>query len=112
MKHGVDCVLMKYIMDIKTIKHLLSLARVKLGVKEEEKMKDDLSSILKYIEQLNKVETGNVGPLYQTTGLTNSLRIDDHRNDFAMTEELKDKLIGQAPNKRDGFIEVKSVLKK
>lgn len=44
-------------MDSKTIKHIASLARIKLTEKEEEKMKDELASVLKYIDKLNEVPT-------------------------------------------------------
>ena len=99
-------------MDIKTIEHIASLARLSLTEKEEEKMKAELSSVLGYIEQLNNVNTEGVQPLYQTTGLVNSTREDKHRGDFKMDEELNEKLIGQAPSKQDRFIRVKSVLNK
>ena len=99
-------------MDIKTIKHVSGLARVDLTEKEEEKMKTDLSSILSYIDKLNQVNTDEVEPLYQTTGLVNSMRSDEYRGDFKMDEALNSKLIGQAPAKQDNFIKVKSVLNK
>lgn len=99
-------------MDSKTIKHIASLARIELTGREEEKMKDELSSILGYIGQLNKVNTDGVEPLYQTTGLVNSTREDEHRGDFEMDEGLNEKLIGQVPEKESRFIKVKSVLSK
>lgn len=97
-------------MDSKTIKHIASLARLSLTEREEEKMKAELSSVLGYIEQLNSVNTEGVEPLYQTTGLVNSMREDKHQGDFNMDEQLNKKLIGQAPDKQDRFIKVKSVL--
>lgn len=99
-------------MDIKTIKHTASLARIKLTEKEEEKMKDELSGILKYVDQLSQVDTRGVEPLYQTTGLVNSVREDEYRQDFKLDEELTKLLVGQAPTEENGFIKVKSVLKK
>ena len=99
-------------MDSKTIKHIASLVRIDLTQKEEDKMKSELSSILGYIEQLNKVNTEGVEPLYQTTGLVNSVRPDEQRPDFNMNENFKDRLIYQAPEKEKGFIKVKSVLGK
>ena len=75
-------------------------------------MRDELSSILGYVEQLNKVNTDGVEPLYQITGLVNSMREDKNRGDFEMDEELNKKLIGQAPDKENRFIKVKSVLNK
>jgi len=99
-------------MDIKTIKHIASLARIGLNEKEEELMKSEISSVLKYAEKLEQVDTRGVEPLYQTTGLVNSLREDESRKDFEMNEDLNDKLIGQAPSQERGFIKVKSVFNK
>lgn len=97
-------------MDSKTIKHIASLARVELTNKEEEKISNDLSAILGYIDKLNNINTDEVEPLYQTTGLINSMREDKFRKDFEMDESLNEKLIGQAPKKEKRFIRVKSIL--
>ena len=99
-------------MDAKTIKHVAVLARLNLNEKEEEKLKTELSSILSYIEKLNQVNTDNVNPPHQITGLVNSTRSDEGRGDFVMNEDLSKKLIDQAPDKQNRFIKVKSVLKK
>src|SRR3989338_3387424 len=114
-------------MDSKTIKHIASLARIELTDKEEERVGSELSAILGYIDQLNNINTENVEPLYQVTGLINSMREDKSRKDFeidpvrsktpvesgssadhalqagrtsnGMDESLNEKLIGQAPKK-------------
>ncbi|OGI99563.1 hypothetical protein A3H53_02090 [Candidatus Nomurabacteria bacterium RIFCSPLOWO2_02_FULL_40_10] len=99
-------------MDAKTIRHISSLARIEITEREEKKLQDELSSILGYVEQLNKVNTDNVGPLYQTTGLTNAVREDEHRKDFEVGDVLHDKLIGQAPNNEERYIKVRSILDK
>jgi aspartyl-tRNA(Asn)/glutamyl-tRNA(Gln) amidotransferase subunit C len=96
-------------MDLKTIKHIATLARIKLTEKEEEKMKNELSSILNYVEQLNKVNTDNVEPLYQTTGLINSTREDEHRSTGGGKVE---RLVSQAPERQDSFVKVRSILNK
>lgn len=99
-------------MDIKTIKHIAGLARLSLTEKEEIKLKDELSSVLDYVSQLSQVNTEGVEPLFQTTGLFNSVRPDDHWGDFKMDEDLNSKLIGQAPDKENRFVKVKSILNK
>lgn len=97
-------------MDIKTIKHIASLARIRLAKVEEDKMKEELSSILGYIEKLNQIDTGAIEPLYQTTGLVNSMRGDSvgGGNDKYPGERL----VAQAPSEENGFVKVKSVLNK
>lgn len=99
-------------MDSKVIKHIASLARIKLTEKEEEKISGELSAILGYIDQLNNINTEKTGPLYQTTGLINSMREDKSRQDFKMDEDLNEKLIGQAPKSERRFVKVLSILKK
>ena len=94
------------------IQHLAELARIKLSDKEKEGLKKDLSSILDYINKLNEADTNGVEPLYQITGLVNAVREDKDRGEFKMNEQLNEKLIGQAPQKENRFVKVKSILNK
>ena len=96
----------------KEVRHIAQLARIKLTDKEKGKFKKELSLILDYVNKLNELDTENIEPLYQTTGIVNALRPDKHRKDFEMDEELNEKLIGQAPSRQDRFIKVGGVLKK
>ena len=98
-------------MDSKTIKHIASLARIKLTVKEEENNQKELSLILDYVKQLNKVETDKIEPLYQVTGLVNSMR-EDKDDRIGVNKGLNKKLVEQAPEQENGFIRVKAVLNK
>ena len=98
--------------DDKTVEHISILARIQITEKEKKKFQEDLSSILSYIDKLNEVNTDTVKPLYQITGLVNSMRADNYRGVFKINEELNSKLIGQAPEKENNFIRVKSVLNK
>ena len=99
-------------MDLKTIKHIASLARIELSEKEESKMADQLSSILDYVEQLGKVNTEHIEPLYQVTGLVNSTRVDESRIGDKPNEVLGFKLINQAPDQENMLVKVKSILRK
>src|SRR3989338_10045127 len=92
--------------------HIAKLARVTVAPEKREQLKKDLSAILGYIEKLNKADTSSVEPLYQTTGLVNATRTDEPRNEFPMSEKLNELLIGQAPQTKDRFIKVPSILKK
>src|SRR3990167_2030438 len=95
----------------KEVRHIAELARIKINEKEKKGLKKDLSSILEYIDKLNEVDTTEVEPLYQTTGLVDSFRSDEPRGEFKMDESLNENLIGQAPHKENRFIKVKSVFK-
>lgn len=102
----------KVMMDKKDVEHIAALARIELNDGMKERLKNDLGSILDYIEVLSNVPTEHVEPLYQVTGLTSRLRNDEHRNDFPMDETLDAHLTGQAPNRADRLVKVKSILKK
>ncbi|MEK7526746.1 MAG: Asp-tRNA(Asn)/Glu-tRNA(Gln) amidotransferase subunit GatC [Patescibacteria group bacterium] len=58
------------------VKHVAKLAKLNLTQTQVKKYKDQLSTILAHIEQLSQVDTANVLPTSQTTGLTNVFRAD------------------------------------
>ena len=95
----------------KEVEKIAALARIELSGEEKNKFRKELSAILDYIDQLDKADTDNIEPLYQTTGLVNSTREDKVLNNFPPGGDLDRKLIGQAPHKQSRFIKVKSVLK-
>jgi aspartyl-tRNA(Asn)/glutamyl-tRNA(Gln) amidotransferase subunit C len=93
----------------KEIDHIAKLARLELDQAHKDKFKKELSSILGYIDQLEKVDVTGVEPLYQVTGLTHQTRPDEHRGDFPADEKSADLLIGQAPMHQGRFIKVKAI---
>ena len=58
------------------IRHIARLARLGLAEKEIEKFSVQLSSIIQYVEKLNEVNTSEVEPTAQVTGLENVMRED------------------------------------
>lgn len=65
-----------YNMKIDVVK-VAKLANLPLTSAEEKKFGKQLSSILDYMEVLNKVDTSNVEPTSQVTGLKNVMREDE-----------------------------------
>lgn len=59
------------------IKHIAELSRLKLTPSEETKFGEQLGSVLKYIEMLDEVDTRNIEPTAQVSGLSDVLRSDD-----------------------------------
>ncbi len=59
------------------IKHIAELSRIKLTPEEEKQFSLQLGSILQYIEKLNEVETKNIEPTAQVSGLSDVLRSDE-----------------------------------
>ena len=56
--------------------HVAELAKLKLSDSEVLKFPPQLTEIVNHISELQKVDTTNVEPTAQTTGLTNVLRED------------------------------------
>ena len=71
----------------KEIQHISELAKLNLSVTDIEKFRRQLSSILKYVELLNEVDTVDVEPTAQTTGLKNVAREDRPSEEQSLTQE-------------------------
>ncbi|MGC8651393.1 MAG: Asp-tRNA(Asn)/Glu-tRNA(Gln) amidotransferase subunit GatC [Minisyncoccia bacterium] len=63
-------------MDFTEIDHLLDLARLEVQPNEKEQIAQDLSKILDYVEQLQKVDTTGLEPMNGGTFGENVLRED------------------------------------
>lgn len=94
----------------KEIEHIAKLARLGLSEKEKEKLSEELSKILDYIEKLKEVDTKNVEPTSQATSLINIFREDENPQKIDV-EQIK-KMIGQAPEREDNFVKTKTILEK
>ncbi len=89
------------------IKHIAHLARLDLSEEELKMYGEQLSSVLKYIEQLQEVDTEDIEPTAQVTGLENVLR-EDEVEDWLESEKYN--AISQAPSLEEKQIKVKRVL--
>lgn len=85
---------------------LARLSRLKLSEEEIEKFREELSSILEYVEVLDKVDTAGLKPTSQVTGLTNVMRKDETRDYGYKTEDL----LKNAPAVKDNQFKVRRVL--
>lgn len=95
------------------VKHVAALARLGIEEKEVEKFQTQLSGILDYVEQLNEVNTDNIEPTAQVTGLKNIMRSDEtvQPGDSAPLADPAD-LLGCSPLPIDkNQIKVKNVFK-
>ncbi|HCI03323.1 MAG: Asp-tRNA(Asn)/Glu-tRNA(Gln) amidotransferase subunit GatC [Candidatus Peribacteraceae bacterium] len=72
------------------VRHIAKLARLNLSDEEVEKFTKELSSILEYVDQLQEVDTKNVVPTAQVTGLHNSFRADEIKPSQADADALLD----------------------
>lgn len=60
----------------KDVQHVADLANLTLTEAEIEKFEEQLSNIVGYVSKLDEVDTTNLEPTSQTTGLKNVLRTD------------------------------------
>lgn len=86
--------------------HLAQLSSLQLADDEIDALKDDLTNIIGYIEQLSTLDTAGVEPTYQVTGLSNVWR-DDVVDDGGVS---RDTLLTLAPEQADGQVKVPKVL--
>ncbi len=89
------------------VEHIAKLARLGLTEQENKKFRKELSSILDFVEQLNKAKTEKVEPTAQVTGLENVSRQDKSRT---KTKQEAEKLLKLVPEIKDGYVKVKAIL--
>jgi len=65
----------------KDVEYVARLAKLSLGQKEILKYQKQLSEIVSYVSELSEVDTSNVEPTSQTTGLTDVYRLDELSSD-------------------------------
>lgn len=88
------------------IQYLGRLAKIQLSASDVKRMQTELTSVLAYVKKLQAVDTKNIEPTSQVTGLT-----DVWRKDVAAEAKLaREDLLKNAPQVRDGYIEVKRVI--
>ena len=91
--------------DKETIKHISKLARISLDEKQVDNLSKDLSSIIKFIKKLNKLNTDDIEPL--TSIIDASLRF---RKDEILEGKIREQILKNSPEKTDEFFVVPKVL--
>ena len=91
----------------KEIEHIANLARLQLTDKEIELYGEQLSHILNYIDQLKEVDTFDIEPTAQVTGLVDVMRADEVA---AWDKGEVDNALAQAPEMENNQIKVKRIL--
>ena len=92
-------------MDKKTVTTISYLSRLKIDGKKEEKIIKDLDNIIKFVDQLDDVDTSNIEPL------TNPLeKTAKTRTDKVTAKNLKDELLKIAPSSNEDYFLVPRVV--
>lgn len=95
-------------MDIKRedILHLSDLSNFSLSDTEIESLGSDLESIIKYISQLDELNTDGVEPTYQVFEMENVWRSDE----ILPQDADREALLSLAPNAQENQVKVPKVL--
>tara|TARA_B100001179_G_scaffold209678_1_gene175786 strand:- start:18 stop:305 length:288 start_codon:yes stop_codon:yes gene_type:complete len=91
--------------DKDTVKHISKLARISLDEKKVDSLSKDLTSIMKFIENLNKLNTDKTSPL--TSIINASLK---SRKDEVKDGKIRDQILKNSPEKNEEFFVVPKVI--
>ena len=93
------------LIDKDKIKHVSKLARISVDEKKIDALTKDISSILKFIDQLNELNTDKVEPL--SSILNEPLKL---RKDEINEGKIREKILKNSPQKNDEFFVVPKVI--
>lgn len=91
--------------DEATVRHVARLARIKVSEQEATRLKNDLSGILDWVEQLGEVDTSNVEPMTRVESMALPRRADKI-TDGGYAEAI----VQNAPASEDHFFMVPKVV--
>ena len=91
--------------DKNTVKHISKLARISIDEKKINNLSKDLSSIMKFIEKLNELNTDKTTPL--TSIINTSLKT---REDEVKDGKIRDQILKNSPEKNEEFFVVPKVI--
>jgi aspartyl-tRNA(Asn)/glutamyl-tRNA(Gln) amidotransferase subunit C len=87
------------------VEHVARLARLQLGEAELERMRDQLSGILGYIDKLGALDTASVEPTSHAVPLVDVMRDDEVEPCFP-----RDEMLANAPDPAGEFFRVPRII--
>ena len=91
--------------DKNTVKHISKLARISLDEKNADSLSKDLTSIMKFIENLNKLNTDKIEPLASIINASLKSRKDEVKDG-----KIKEQILKNSPEKNEEFFVVPKVI--
>lgn len=88
----------------KEVEHVANLARIELTEEEKEKFTKQLGDVIKYVEQLNEVDTLGIEPMAHPCPEFNVTR-----EDIVDYPCSKEELLHNAPSEENGFFKVPKI---
>ena len=90
----------------KVTKRIAFLARIGLTEKEEEQFSKDLSNILKWMEELKKIDVKGIEPLRNV----NEIQLIERDDSKVLKNICQDEILLNAPKKNGNFFTVPKVI--
>jgi aspartyl-tRNA(Asn)/glutamyl-tRNA(Gln) amidotransferase subunit C len=87
------------------VEHVARLARLELSEQEKEKLTNQLSNILTYVEKLNELDTRGVDPTAHVLDIKNVMREDVPAQSLTQAQAL-----ANAPEKTAGHYKVPKII--
>jgi len=91
--------------DKNTVKHISKLARISLNEKKIDSLSKDLSSIMKFIEKLNNLNTDKINPLTSIINASLKSRVDEVKDG-----KIREQILKNSPEKNEEFFVVPKVI--
>lgn len=101
-----ETVFSKIMLSVEEVKHIALLSRIGLSDEEVPEYQKELSPVLDFFRELEKLPTDDILPIGHITGRTDVMR-DDVHEDFPA--EGRGQILKNAPDTKDGFLKVRSV---
>ena len=92
-------------LDEKTVRKVARLANIEIADSDVERIGNELSGILAWVEQLSEVDTDNVEPLANVVNIDLKLRKDE-----VTDGDCADKVLANAPEETQGFFVVPKIV--
>ncbi|WP_108671818.1 Asp-tRNA(Asn)/Glu-tRNA(Gln) amidotransferase subunit GatC [Peribacillus acanthi] len=87
------------------VKHVANLARLAITEEEAQSFVKNLDAIIGFAEQLNELDTTGVQPTSHVLDIKNVFRQDEAKEGLPVEQVMKN-----APDSKDGYIRVPSIL--
>jgi aspartyl-tRNA(Asn)/glutamyl-tRNA(Gln) amidotransferase subunit C len=87
------------------VEHVAKLARLELSEQDKDKLTDQLSNILTYVEKLNEIDTKGVEPTSHVLDINNVMR-----EDVAGESLSQERALANAPDKAAGHYKVPKII--
>lgn len=91
-----------------SVQRVATLARLRLTVREEAEMTEQLDQVLSYMEKLSQIDTADQPPFAHTFNMSDLM--ENLREDKVTNESNVDALLANAPDRDETFFKVPKII--